>query len=349
MLLKAGIFPAANNGNQFVGGNKLPTDVREEIVRIDHQFTDKFWIYGHWVDEQISQTYGTSLWSGDNVPSVGTVFGNPSYSGVLHATYSISPTLLNETAFNYNGNRINIVPNGLVARPSGLSIPELFQGNNLNRIPGIQLGGSTGSNYDVASWPWNNKADDYQVRDDISWTKGKHQIKMGASWAIYKKIQDLFGNTQGSFNFNGNYTGNDFADYLLGFSNSYTELAVQDSGHWNNVSWAAYIQDNWRVNKRLTLNLGLRWDGVPHTYEANNRMANFYPNLLQPGQCRDHPAQRKYQPEQPRPRNQSESDSGGRAVLSERHRHRGPEWKSPTASGVQRPLGSFRTSRRLRL
>ena len=46
---------------------------------------------------------------------------------------------------------------------------------------------------------------------------------------------------------------------------------------WNNVSWAAYVQDNWRVNRRLTLNLGLRWDGVPHTYEANNRMGNFYP------------------------------------------------------------------------
>jgi len=57
---------------------------------------------------------------------------------------------------------------------------------------------------------------------------------------------------------------------------------VQDSGKWNNVSWAAYVQDNWRVNRRLTLNLGLRWDGVPHTYEANNRMGNFYPNLYNP-------------------------------------------------------------------
>jgi hypothetical protein len=62
----------------------------------------------------------------------------------------------------------------------------------------------------------------------------------------------------------------------------YTENAIKSSGHWNNVSWAAYIQDNWRVNNRLTLNLGLRWDGVPHTYEANNKSANFYPNLYNP-------------------------------------------------------------------
>ena len=279
LLLKAGIFPAANNGTQFVGGNKLPTDVREELVRIDHQFSDKFSIFGHWVSEQISQTYGTSLWSGDNVPTVGTTFGNPSYSGVIHATYSISPTLLNEVAFNYNGNRIGIVPNGTFARPAGLSIPELFSGNNLDRIPSIQLSGSTGTNFDVSSWPWHNKADDYQVRDDLSWTKGSHQLKFGASWALYKKIQDLFGQTQGAFNFNGNYTGNDFADFLLGYANSYTELAVQDAGRWDNNSFAAYIQDNWHVSSRLTLNLGLRWDGIPHTYEENNRQSNFYPGL----------------------------------------------------------------------
>lgn len=48
------------------------------------------------------------------------------------------------------------------------------------------------------------------------------------------------------------------------------------------MSWAAYFQDNWRANRKLTLNLGLRWDGIPHTYEANNRMGNFYPSLYDP-------------------------------------------------------------------
>ncbi|MBV8811040.1 MAG: TonB-dependent receptor, partial [Acidobacteriaceae bacterium] len=281
-LLAAGIFPAATSGTQFIGGNKQPENVREEIVRIDHRFNDKFSIFGHWVDEQITQTYGTAQWSGDNVPTVGDTFGNPSYSGVIHATYSISPTLLNETAFNYNGNRINITPIGVFTRPSDLNIPELFPGNNLNRIPGIQLAGSTGTTYDVASWPWKNKADDYQVRDDVSWVRGAHQFKFGGSWMLYKKVQDLFGDTQGYFNFNGNYTGNDFADFLLGYSNSYAELAVQDAGRWNSQSYAAYVQDNWHVNNRLTLNLGLRWDGIPHTYEENNRQSNFLPGLYNP-------------------------------------------------------------------
>jgi len=275
-----GIFPAPNSGSHFTGGSNVPTKVREEIVRVDHQFSSKFSVFGHWVDEQISQNFGTSMWSGDNVPTAANTFGNPSFSGVIHTTYVINPTLLNEVAFNYNGNRIAILPTGTIALPSGWSGKRIFSGpNNDARIPEIHLGGATGSDYTSASWPWKNKADDYQIRDDISWTKGAHQIKMGGSWAIYKKIQDLFGNTQGSFNFNNTYTGNDFADYLLGYADNYTELGVQDHGYWNNVSWAAYVQDNWRVNSRLTLNLGLRWDGVPHTYEANNRMGNFYPNL----------------------------------------------------------------------
>ncbi len=278
-----GIFPAPTSGNQFIGGNNSPTNLREEIVRIDHNFNSKFSVFGHFVDESVQQTFGTSLWAWSNTPVQGTTFGNPSYSGVIHTTYAISPTLLNEAAFNYNGNRIIISPIGLVSAPSGFTFNRLFTGpNNDNRIPNISLSGATGTQFGNNSWPWYNKADDYQFRDDISWTKGAHQMKFGGSWAIYKKAQDLFGNTQGAFSFGGGFTGLDFADFLLGESSGYNELAVQDRGFWNNVSTALYFQDNWRVNKRLTLNLGLRWDGVPHTYEAKNRMGNFYPNLYDP-------------------------------------------------------------------
>jgi hypothetical protein len=279
-LLKAGIFPAPTSGTQFIGGGNQPTNVREEIARIDHQFTDKFSVFGHWVSEQVSQTYGETQWSNDNVPTVGNVFNNPSYSAVVHTTYAISPTLLNEVAFNYNGNRINITPQGVLTAPSDFTFNRLFTGPNaLDRIPSIHLAGSTGTWY-TSNWtPWTNSANDYQIRDDLSWTKGAHQLKFGFSWALYKKVQTYFASTQGLFTFNGNYTGNDFADFLLGYAQQYEEDAVQSAGHWNNVSWASYVQDNWRVNRRLTLNLGLRWDGAPHTYEANQQSSNFYPNL----------------------------------------------------------------------
>ncbi len=68
----------------------------------------------------------------------------------------------------------------------------------------------------------------------------------------------------------------------MGYAQGYNEAAVKSNGHWNNKSYAAYVQDNWRATNRLTLNLGLRWDGVPHTYEAKQGSSNFYPNLYNP-------------------------------------------------------------------
>ncbi|MGA9813119.1 MAG: hypothetical protein WBQ64_10100, partial [Terriglobales bacterium] len=301
-LLGTGFLPAPNSGigngvGSFVGGSSTPTNLKEEIVRIDHTFNSKFSVFGHFVAEQISQGYNTAQWSGDNLPTVGDTFNNPAYSYVIHATHTISPTLLNEIAFNYNGNRINIIPfpaTGMtsLALPSGYDATNarLFTGpNNLNRIPNITLNHQSNANFQISSWPWVNRADGYQIRDDISWSKGAHSLKIGGSWARYKKVQDLFGTTQGAFTFEGadaqSFTGNSFADFLLGTAAGYNELGVQDHGDWPAVSYAAYIQDNWRATRRLTLNLGLRWDGAPHTYESNNRMGNFYPKLYDPSQA----------------------------------------------------------------
>src|SRR5271163_1169822 len=215
-LLNAGIFPAPTSGAEFKGGANANTTLREEVVRIDHNFTSKFSVFGHYIAEQVTQGFATSQWSGDNVPTVGDNFGNPSYSAVVHTTYTISPTLINEVAFNYNGNRINIIPyaaSGLasLALPAGYDSTNsrLFSGpNNDNRIPNIDLGGNFGTHFEISSWPWKNTANDYQLRDDLSWTKGAHQLKFGGSWALYKKVQNLFGQTQGGFSFNGTYTNN---------------------------------------------------------------------------------------------------------------------------------------------
>jgi hypothetical protein len=288
-----GIFPQPTSGANFIGGNNVPTMVREEIIRVDHTFNSKFSVFGHWASDHISQNYGTTMWGADNVPSIGNTFGNPAYSAVVHTTYAIQPTLLNEVAFNYDGNRIHILPLGLVSAPSGFGFNRLFTGPNASdRIPSINLNGITGADY-TSSWtPWNNAANDYQIRDDLSWSKGAHQFKFGFSWMLYKKVQSYFTTTQGNFNFNGSFTtpagcvatdtvkcGYDFADFLLGYSQQYTENAVQSQGHWNNVNYAIYAQDTWRATNRLTVNYGLRWDGMPHTYEANHQSANFYPNL----------------------------------------------------------------------
>jgi hypothetical protein len=282
-----GIFNSPNTTSggipAFTGGANAPTNVGEQIVRIDHQFSDKFFVFGHWVSEQLNQTYGTSLWSGDSYPTVGSVFVNPSWSGVLHATYTINPNIVNEVAFNYNGNNINVSPEGIYKRTSSTSPPELFPSNADDRLPTLNFsGGGINSTYDVSNYPWVNSFANYQWREDLSLTHGRHSLKMGGQYMFQTKSQELFGQSQGNYTFNGTYTGDGFADFLLGYAATYNELAVQDSGDWHSNTIAMYIQDDWRVNKRLTLNLGLRWEGIPHTYELHNRMSNFYPQLYNP-------------------------------------------------------------------
>lgn len=274
-----GIFPAPTSGQNFTSPVSAPTFVKEEIARVDHTFNDKWSIYGHWISDQATQTDVPTRWSGDNMPTSSDTFGNPSYSAVVHAVNTIKPNLLNEIAFNYDGNRINMLPSGLW-KISGTN----YQQNKIFSFPSsvlpiISLSGKTGAQFNNNWNPWINTADDYQVRDDVSWTRGTHQFKLGGSWANFRKAQPLQTSPEGNFGFNGSFTGYDFADFLLGLASNYSESALEDTRHWNSVSWAAYFQDDWRATRRLTLNLGLRWDGIPHTSEINGQMANFYPNL----------------------------------------------------------------------
>src|SRR6185312_11296177 len=135
-LLAAGIFPKPTSGWAFQGGANQPTTGKEELVRIDHTFSDKFSVFGHFIADQALQTYGTTQWSGDNSPSVGDTFGNPSRSYVIHATHIIRPNLLNEVSFNYDGNRIHILPLGVYKAPSSFTFNRIFSGPNVdNRIP----------------------------------------------------------------------------------------------------------------------------------------------------------------------------------------------------------------------
>ena len=220
-------------------------------------------------------------------------------------------------------------------------------------MPSITLA-NTGTQY-TANWtPWNNDANDYQLRDDVSWVKGAHQFKFGASWSLYSKVQIVFCRTPGSLQFRRQFTNYDFADMLLGFASNgngqgYQEAAVHPSGNVERYhSYALYAADNWHATSRLTLNLGLRWDGVPHTYEVNHGSSNFYPYFYFSGNkatfdnsgniCSGIERSRLLR-RQPGTWKQHQSDPEGLSVLSEWswHRRRG---RYPQGIG-QNPWNAF--------
>ncbi len=282
LFMKTGAIPAANttaaNGApQFTSSPRQPTYVREDVVRIDHDITDRLHLMGHWIHDQMSQTYYPDMWSNDSYPTTGDVFGNPTWGSVIKLTQTISPTLLNETSFNVNGNTISITPVGIYAQPSGWSQTGYFPAANnlLSRMPSVDLGAPYGTNWTINYWPWRNAFLDYEPRDDISWTKGNHVLKFGFSYMRADKNQQQQADTQGDYTFGTDFSGDSYLNFLLGFADSFQQLQSMDMFHWLNNTYSFYGMDNWHLLPRLTLNLGLRYDGLPHVYEKFNRTANF--------------------------------------------------------------------------
>ncbi len=125
-------------------------------------------------------------------------------------------------------------------------------------------------------YPWKNGYEGFQYRDDVSWTKGRHQFKFGASWLHTYKNQELQSNTNGVTTFNSsNFSGDSYINYILGMATSYSQLEYLAGKHWVNNNYSGYANDDWHISPRLVLNLGLRYDGLPHAFERYDKFSNF--------------------------------------------------------------------------
>ncbi len=286
LQLNAGTFPKPNynNGTQYIASIPQPTDVREDVVRIDHSFNSKYQLMGHYLHDTLAQNYFPPLWGDSSYPTVGTAMNNPSYSAVIRLTQTYSPNLLNETAFLYSGNKITLTPlqgpdGGQFVQPSGWSAVSFFPdaNNRLNRLPEVQLQGSPlNVTWSPSYYPWKNGYEGFQYRDDVSWSKGRHQFKFGAGWLHTYKNQELQYNTNGVIAFNSsNFSGDSYVNYLLGMASSYSQLEYLWGKHWVNNNYAGYANDDWHVSPRLVLNIGLRYDGLPHAFERYDKFSNF--------------------------------------------------------------------------
>jgi Carboxypeptidase regulatory-like domain len=284
----SGIFPKPNlaNGYQFTASPAAPNYVREDTLRIDHAINSKMQLMGHYVHDAVNPTFIPPLWAG-GYPTVGTTMTNPSYTAAIKLTQTYSPNLLNETAFLYSGNKILLLPFGVggtnIKLPSSWSATSYFPvANNVgDDLPAITFSGSPfGATATESYWPWRNGYEGFEYRDDLHWTKGRHQFMFGAGVLHDYKNQQLQANTQGTANFsssNANFSHDAYIDFVLGLANSFTQLQFLSDKHWVNNNYNAYFNDNWHFNQHLVLNLGIRYDGLPHAFERYNQFANFVP------------------------------------------------------------------------
>jgi len=291
----------ATNPCFFNASPAQKTDWREELIRVDHNFSDKIRATFRFIHDSWQTQTAVPLWTNQgSFPSIGTAFKGPGVSLVARLTATASPTLLNEFVFSYTVDHIILNDTGNWKRPSGFStgFHDLFPGNGGGVLPGINLvdpAGVYGDFGEDAGYVPNgiyNSNPTYTFRDNVNKIVGKHNLQMGIYMAFAQKNE--FGGelAAGSFpgyltfdpNNDSNTTGNPFADLLLG--NIYS-FGQQDHllKYYNRYKlFEPYFQDDWRITDRLTLNLGIRISGYETYREKQKQAFNFDPSHYVPGQ-----------------------------------------------------------------
>jgi hypothetical protein len=259
------------------------TPRRNDILKIDANLTPSLrmsYRYGRDTDNTL-QPWGGKAGSVNFLLSPVFVdrYGN---GNLIHVTKMFSSTLVNEASFaTSNVHRdFDYTNQDAVARSKMGNVPQWYQDTNYdsNRIPTVNFGSQpastvyTGSTSDFPN-PYRDPV--YTISDDLSKVFGSHNVKAGL-YIERTHVESAGGNYLGSFNFgrdtnNGLDTGNGFSNALLGIVTSYSETTRRYYGRqqfWN-MEW--YVQDNWRVSRRPTLDIGLRFYHMPPFRNSGSR------------------------------------------------------------------------------
>lgn len=292
------LFPEPNQGvpgqtfqNYTIPATSATNNTTQYDARLDFNPSQSDQIFGRYSYSNNPATFAPPLGILDG-GSYGATGQNSNYgkSGVISETHFFSPTLSNEFRVGFNWLNASVLQdnsNVNIAAQYGLGgIPS---GPNLGGFPNISFTSpDTGlgvHNIGVPGYmPSAEKQNVLQIIDNVSKTLGNHTFKTGINFQHIRFFGLQPPNGIGSQNFNGTYTsdpgqpsvvtGSGIADFLLDDMNSsnlntvtpFTDL------RWY---WAAFVQDDWKVTPRLTLNLGLRWEYTQPQRELHNEQANF--------------------------------------------------------------------------
>lgn len=289
----ASSFTNTATSNNIILQPSNPLDYRQHIIRVDYRLDDKNTVYGRWVSDRNSLIDPFGTFSGSNLPTTPTQRNRPGESFLMAHTYLPAPTVVNEFRVNASWASQNIPPWGDTWKRStyGFQFPQLFAvggtGNYRNGIPDVSISGY--ANFKGPSFALHSPSTDIQVLDNITWNRNAHVIKAG--FAVVRDRVDQNGRPSytGNLTFNTggntNTTGNALADALLGNFRTYSESSSDPMGFFRFWQPGAFVQDNWRVNRRLSLELGFRWEMLQPFYTQANNMTNFDPSRYDPSKA----------------------------------------------------------------
>jgi hypothetical protein len=290
------IIPQANTTNGgFPAVNETvssPTTWREELIRVDHNLTDNYRLTFRYIHDSWQTVVPNALWgNGTSFQNVTTNFVGPGTSFVARLNANISPTLLNEFVASYTGDHIFLTTGGPVGLPSGFAMGSIFANGFGGKLPALSVGSNNayGGTFtsDSGYFPWHNANPTYTYRDNVTKTFGTHVFQFGAYAVFAQKNEANSPYVQGILTFDSGAasvsTGNAFADLLLGNIASYQQT-TEETQYYNRYKIVEpYFQDDWRITKRLTLNLGLRVSLFGTYRERYKQAFNFNPSAFTQG------------------------------------------------------------------
>jgi len=250
--------------------------------RADHKLSAKNLIFARvGITKTNGDTYRGPMKNGWGA---GSVLSNiPGRSVVVSDTHTFSPTLVNEAKLGFNRTFSNQRDyNFGVDVLSQLGIQGIDNPDNdpaIGSMPQFTFGGmapfATSTSRNQAYTAQNT----YQIIDNVSWFKGRHNIKFGGD------IRRLQVNNQnkplgirGSYSFDDRLTGFSYANFLLGWPSGATRAIARPNAYPRSTYSGFYIQDDFKLHPRITLNFGLRYEYQNTWTEKFNRMFTFDPS-----------------------------------------------------------------------
>jgi hypothetical protein len=286
---KPNAISAANVGFNYI--SQIPDSYprRETLIRGDYNINQKWRMFSHYLHnfDSVTSAYGSFV-LGSGAPIVPITDARPGYSLAISATAALSPTLTNETTWGFGKNIIHIDPvnDGLTRAKTGINIPLLYPDAVQNDfIPRFAYNGTRISNQiqvGTNNAPFYNFNTTIEYIDNLTKIWRQHVIKAGFYLQRSRKDQTSFANSSGDINFgdsssNPNDTNYGLSNIALGVYSSYNQASGYFTGkyRYTNAEW--YVQDQWKVTRRLTLDYGLRFQWIQPQFDAAEQTATFLP------------------------------------------------------------------------